>query len=661
MQQNKAHSRQLLEKQVKEKKLILIGNANVGKSVIFGLFTGQYVAVSNYPGTTVEIARGTMKSGNQEYSVIDTPGIANLLPMSADEMVTRDILMEPGEKVILQVADAKNLSRTLLLTLQAAEMNLPLILDLNMFDEAQERRINIDYKKLSKLLDIPVVPTVAISRSGIDNLKKAINNPRLSPFQLKYDPNIEEAVEKIIEFLPPAPISKRSIALMILAEDHSIYTWLKDNLNKQAIEKIEKICRDTRDKYPDHLSYAINRQRLEAANALVDKVATFKKTPREGLSYNLGKICMHNVWGIPILLCVLGLMYLFVGQFAAGTLVDWMESVLFGKYIIPWITGLIEYLLPFPIVIEALVGEYGILSVGLTYALAIVLPIVAAFFIFFGLLEDSGYLPRLAIIANRAFNSIGLNGKAVLPMILGLGCGTMAALSARILDTKKEQIMVILLLSLGVPCSAQLGVIMGMLGGMDSPAILIWLLIIGSSIILVGYIANRVLPGKNSDFILEIPPLRIPSFKNIFIKTVARLEWYLKEAVPLFIIATFVLFLVDKVGILQAIYNVASPVIVKLLGLPVDTTQAFIIGFLRRDYGAAGLFDMQRKGLLTNNQVLVAMVTITLFLPCVAQFLVIIKEKGIKQALAVSGFVLAFSFSVGGLLNYFLNVMGIQL
>jgi ferrous iron transport protein B len=299
--------------------------------------------------------------------------------------------------------------------------------------------------------------------------------------------------------------------------------------------------------------------------------------------------------------------------------------------------------------------------VGVAYAIAIVMPIIAAFFLFFSLLEDSGYLPRLAIMANKACNTVGLNGKAILPMILGLGCGSMATIAARILDTSKERMLVILLLALGVPCSAQLGVITAMLAGLNFYALIIWLLITFGSIIIVGIIANRLLPGETSDFILEIPPLRVPAIKNIVIKTIARIEWYLKEAVPLFILATFVLFIMDKTGILSFIQNSASPLIGGILNLPPKATNAFLMGFLRRDYGAAGLMEMAQNGLLTNNQVLVSIVTITLFLPCIAQLFVIFKEKGWKVTLGVSLFVFTFAFMVGGLLNLILTKMGVVL
>ena len=236
-------------------------------------------------------------------------------------------------------------------------------------------------------------------------------------------------------------------------------------------------------------------------------------------------------------------------------------------------------------------GQYGLISMGLTYAVAIILPIIVTFFLAFSILEDSGYLPRLAVVFNRLFRMIGLNGKAVLPLILGFGCDTMATLTTRILATRKERLIAILLLALGIPCSAQLGVILGLLAGLSWKATLIWVAVVAGTILMVGFISSRLLPGDGSDFILEIPPLRMPSPSNIGLKTLSRVEWYLKEAVPIFLVGTLILFAADRTGALLAAQTFLEPVVVGVLDLPREATEAFIIGFLRRDFGAAGLQD----------------------------------------------------------------------
>jgi ferrous iron transport protein B len=276
-------------------------------------------------------------------------------------------------------------------------------------------------------------------------------------------------------------------------------------------------------------------------------------------------------------------------------------------------------------------------------------------------LEDSGYLPRLAIMANRIFRVMGLNGKAVLPMVLGLGCGTMATLTARMLETKKERILVTLLLALGIPCSAQIGVMVGMFAGISFIAVLIWMGVVAGSMILVGLLAARILPGEKADFLLEIPPLRVPTLKNLLVKTLARMEWFLWEAVPLFLFGTAFLFALDQIGFLVVLQKWAEPIVTGFLGLPVKATEAFLLGFLRRDYGAAGLFVLAQEGKLDGTQIVVSLATLTLFMPCLANFFMIIKERGWRQALAMAGFIFPFAILVGGGLNYLLRAWGVSL
>jgi ferrous iron transport protein B len=274
-------------------------------------------------------------------------------------------------------------------------------------------------------------------------------------------------------------------------------------------------------------------------------------------------------------------------------------------------------------------------------------------------MEDSGYLPRLAVMTNRIFKKMGLNGKAVLPMVLGLGCDTMATMTTRILETEKDKTIVTLLLALGVPCSAQLGVILGMFAGLPAIYLLIWIALICGILVLVGYLAARLIPGEASDFILEIPPIRLPQISNVLVKTLARIEWYLKEAVPLFILGTLVLFVFHHAGILRFLEEAATPLVVYFLGLPAKVTEAFIIGFLRRDYGAAGLFILAKEGQLNPHQILVSLMTITLFIPCIAQFFMMIKERGLKKAFWLTAVIFPIAFGVGGLLNFSLRWIGI--
>jgi len=383
----------------------------------------------------------------------------------------------------------------------------------------------------------------------------------------------------------------------------------------------------------------------------------------------LGRLTTNLVFGTVGSITVLYLIYLFVGVFGAGDLVDLMESGLFGEVISPALTKGVGAIFPTEgagtwgtvaaFTNDLLVGEYGALTMALSYSVGIILPVVGTFFLVFGILEDSGYLPRLAVMMNRGFRGMGLNGKAVLPMVLGLGCDTMATLTTRVLETKKERVIVTLLLALGVPCSAQLGVILGITGQIGSTAVLWWLGTVAFVLFTVGWLSSKILPGRPSDFILELPPLRVPRIGNIALKTLARIEWYLKEAVPLFFLGTLILFLLDRTGALEPITWSAAPIVKGWLALPEESTPAFLIGFLRRDYGAAGLADLWRAGLLSPRQAVVALVTITLFVPCVANFFIMVKERGLRTGVAMFLFIFPLAFLVGGLVNLLMDALGV--
>jgi ferrous iron transport protein B len=643
-------------------KVLLIGNPNVGKSALFGLLTGRYVTVSNYPGTTVEVTYGNVMLNKMKSLVIDTPGVNSLVPMSEDEKVTRDMLLTDRAGVVVQVADTKNLRRGLLITLQLAEMGVPFILDLNMDDEAKSRGIVIDQVKLSRLLGIEVVKTVAIRRSGIDKLLKGIQHPRQSIVKLQYDEVIEGGVRDISALLPEAHISRRALALMVLAGDESLKGWLHANLQDHVVADIEKIRQEVQSAFNNSLGYLINQRRMKKSDEILAQVMSRHEAgKRSTIASNLGRWSMHPIYGLPILLVVLYLVYQFVGVLGAGTAVNFLEKTVFGEYLNPWSTKLVGFILPFQLARELLVGDYGLITMALTYSIAIVLPIVGFFFVAFGILEDSGYLPRLAVMVNKIFKIMGLNGKAVLPMILGLGCDTMATLTTRILETKKERMLVTLLLALGVPCSAQLGVVLGMVSGISGLATAIWIGTVVLVMLLVGYLAALVIPGEPSDFVLELPPIRVPQLMNILVKTLARVEWYLKEAVPLFILGTFILFVGHKLGALEYIQKLTDPLVVGLLGLPSKAAEAFVIGFLRRDYGAAGLFVMQKQGMLDPIQSVVSLVVITLFVPCIANFFMMVKEQGMKVALYMVAFIFPFAFAVGGALNWVLRSLKVAL
>lgn len=638
--------------------VVLIGNPNVGKSAIFSAFTGRYVEVSNYPGTTVELARGRITFDGTETTLIDTPGVQSLLPRSDDERVTRDVLFNDSPPwAVVQVADAKNLRRALLLTFQLAEREIPFVLALNMADEADSLDIRVNAPRLSQILGADVVRTVATKREGIDDLRACLRAPRKVAYRNRYDGLIEEAVTRIEEILPETLTGRRGLALIALAGE--IPKDLRRLEDITGLARIREIVSETAAKYSEPLGYAITRQRLKCADCLLAEVWQAQASRRAGWPDVIARLAVHPVWGWPLLALVLTSLYLFVGKFGAGVLVNWMELVFFGQWVSPLAMRLAAAI-PFALVRDFLVGPYGLVTMALSYGIAIVLPIVFTFFLAFSVLEDSGYLPRLAVMANRPFKAMGLNGKAVLPMVLGLGCDTMATLTTRMLETRKERLMVTLLLALGVPCSAQLGVLLGMMAFLSPKAVLLWLAVVTATMFVVGWLAAILLPGRSSDFILELPPIRVPQLENIAVKTLARVEWYLKEVLPLFALGTAILFGMDKIGLLGWLERLGSPLVVGLLGLPPETAGVFLIGFLRRDFGAAGLFKLALAGALTPNQIVISLVVITLFIPCIANLLMIAREHGKRAAFWVAAFVFPFAFGVGGVLNIVLRVLRVE-
>lgn len=638
-------------------RIALVGNPNVGKSLFFHRLTGTYVVVSNYPGTTVELSQGTAKSLGHA-TVVDTPGIVAFPSRTDDEAVTARVILRESFRAVLQVGDAKNFRRTLLLTAQLAELGVPLVLALNMMDEAQAHGLQVDVERLSQILGLTVVPTIATRGTGVADVERALEQARPAALELCYPAELEDALEKMQPLFPESTTSSRGLGLLWLSGDEVVDSWLREAARPEDFQALERIRRELKADLAQSPEIVIQQVHNDWVDRVCQQVLHQKKQEGVGFAARLSRITIHPLWGLPVLALVLYGMYWFVGVFGAGTLVGLLEEDLFSGIVNPWVTAAIERLIPIPFLVDMLVGEYGLWTMGMTYAVALLLPIVTTFFIAFGVLEDSGYLPRLAVLTNKIFRMLGLNGKAVLPMVLGLGCVTMATLTTRILTSKRDRLLVIFLLALAIPCSAQLGVVLGMLSAISASAALIWFGLMIGVLLLVGWLAAKLLPGERTPLVVELPPLRLPVLSNVVMKTLARLEWYVKEAVPLFLIGTLLLFVLDKIHVLPWLIQAGEPLVTGWLGLPAEASSAFLLGFLRRDFAATGLFAMQETIGLTNLQVLVAIVTITLFVPCIASTFMIIKERGVKTTAAMLAFIFPFAFLVGGLLYRVLTFLG---
>jgi len=349
--------------------------------------------------------------------------------------------------------------------------------------------------------------------------------------------SIEIAIERIENLLAvDYSVSKRTIALLLLQDDEEIKAIVaKREPSKMA--EIEKVVEDEKAHSGNPINYVIALERQSEVNQIISKVVSTKKRPLP-FSERVSRLMMNPITGLPILFAVLYLgLYKFVGQFGAGKVVDFLEGAIFEERINPYIINIFNNIVPWIPIRELVVGEYGIITLGFRYAVALILPLVTFFFLFFSTLEDSGYLPRLAMLIDRTFKKIGLSGRAVIPMVLGFGCDTMATMVTRTLPTKRERVIATMLLALAVPCSAQLGVILALLAGRPK-VMLLWAAIIGTVFMFVGFLTAKLLPGERPSFYMEVPPLRIPSIKNIITKTYVRVKWYFKEVLPLFLMAS---------------------------------------------------------------------------------------------------------------------------
>lgn len=630
---------------------MIVGNPNVGKSLLFNRLGGLYSIVANYPYTTVEVVRTKINLQGREFELIDCPGINSLAAESEEELVTRDILIKENPTIILQCLDSTNIERSLLLTSQLAELNIPLILILNMLDETQKRGIWIDAEKLESISGFPVVETIAISNRGIDDLRdrltQQIKNPSSRQVEIRYKSIIEDALAKLIKCFPENPPS-RGILLLFLTKDQDIAAWIKNKYSVDLFNAMEEVVREVRRKTSKNLYSLISADRRELVEETVDRVIKTSKISTSSLSEKIGRLTRHPVWGWPILAEVVFITYLLVGKLAANTIVGFLEF----KVFYPMYEGLATYI-PYKFLADFLVGEYGILSTGLGNALATALPILFIFFLILNIMEDSGYFVNLCILVSRFTRRLGLSGQSILPLLLGFGCKTMATLTTRILDSRKERYIAIFLIAFAIPCSPQTGLIMGILGSLPFSAFIVVSGVLMLVEFLAGIILNKLIKGElPTDFILEIPATRIPNLKNLFVKLYFRMKWFLKEVPPLFMVGAFLLFILDKSNGLVLIKKTLTPVIVSFLSLPLQTVDAFLLCLAKHEAGVVLLLNLTEQKLLTYTQVVVSVIIITTLGPCIANFMAIIKQIRLAKALVMRVIILVAAILTGGVVNW---------
>ncbi|PIO47684.1 MAG: ferrous iron transporter B [[Chlorobium] sp. 445] len=657
-------------------KLVLVGNPNVGKSGFFNYFSGLYVDVSNFPGTTVEIARAHYKN----YEVYDTPGIYGVSSFNDEERVARDTVLSAD--VVLNVVDATNLERDLFLTLQLIDMRFKMVVALNMMDALSEAGLEIDTKELERLLGVPVVEVVAIKKKGFDRLEAMLPHARVG----HSDAALQHEIEALRARLKPTT-NPTADALMILEGDEVV----AERHALRPMDRREEI-------------YVARRNRV---NELVAKVYKQKSAMRFSmqLSEKLGQWTINPITGIPILFLMLWLIYQVVGVLVAQRVVGHLEVEYGNKLWEPAVKHVFALITPVSISVEVLqeneegeekvvetrtfdfpngtraddaelqklrkfiegkdvmqsftfsqetlwgklvtilAGEFGAITMTVTYLLFLLLPLIIGFYLFLAILEDCGYLPRLATMVDRLLNMMGLNGRAVIPIILGFGCVTMATITTRLLNTSREKTIAASILNFAIPCSAQLAVITALLTKAGGEYTLIFFVIILANLVGIGTAIDKILPGKSSALLIDLPPIRLPRLDNIIKKTWIKTLSFMKEASPWFFIGAVLVSTMQVTGLLSAWVNVFEPITTRWLDLPADAARAFVMGMVRRDFGAAGLYELA----LTPKQIVVSLTVITLFVPCIASLMVLLKERGVREAMTIWFGSWVLAFSIGGI------------
>ncbi len=568
------------------KKILLMGNPNVGKSVIFSRLTGVNVIVSNYPGTTVEYTRGYMKLGDERAEIIDVPGTYSLEPLSKAEEVAVDMLKDCD--LVINVVDATNLERNLNLTLELLRNGAPVVIALNLCDESRHLGIDVDVEKLEQILGVPVISTCAITGEGIKDLVSNFPSARASTFRFE----AEKRWEKV----------------------------------GQIVEQVQRITHR-------HHSFW---ERLEDAT-------------------------IKPVTGIPLALVTIFLVF-FLIRFIGESLISYVFEPVFEKLWAPLMLKLSVLLGSSGFLHDILIGKLtqgkidfveslGLLTTGLFVPLAMVLPYVFSFYLVLSFLEDSGYLPRLGVLVDNLMHKLGLHGLSIVPMMLGLGCNVPGAMATRILETKKERFISATLLAICIPCMAQLAMIVGLIGryGVKGLGVVFGTLFVVW--VILGVLLNKIIKGESPEIFIEIPPYRLPYLGALFKKLWMRTRGFIREAVPYVLLGVFFVNILYTLGIIEFIGNLTAPVITGILGLPKEAVGALIVGFLRKDVAVGMLLPLG----LNLSQLIVASVVLAMYFPCVATFVVLIRELGIKDMFKSVLIMVISTLTVGGLLNLILN------
>jgi len=630
-----------------KKKIIIVGLPNTGKTQIFNNLTGKYGLVANCPLTTIEIRRSDCRINGQTYEVIDTPGLHGLYVDSEEELSVRDLIFSERPDVIIQCIDANQLKQSFTLSADLLELESPLLISLNALGETIRKGVWIDSKGLARFLHVPVVESAALNGHGTKALRDAIASARIGNTGIQYGGAIEKGISTVAADLPETIPYRRKVSALLLMDDPFVESFVERSNGRKGIDAVKRDVNEIRERYQGNIGLSISRKRSEWVDDLTENLVKRQILPLRRFSEIFARLSREPVSGIPILLAIVYIMYLLVVN-VANTIAGWMNDFLW----VP-VEGVIGGICPAGFWSEFLIGDYGVLSLGLANALITVLPILSVFFIMFNVLEDTGYIPNLCVLTKRIFEKLGLSGAAIMPLVLGFGCKTMATLTTKSLHSKREKFIAIYLIGFCIPCAAQMGLNMSILGRLGASAFIIAFSVLTVVEIAAGLILNKTLKEEEkSDFIQELPPMRLPNVKAVLVKTYYRLFWFLKEAVPVFVYAALALFALDKFGILGAFKTLLSPVMKGLLGLPLEMVDALILCMARHEAAAALIMNLVHDGKLDFIQCIVAVTITTMFVPCFANVMAMIKELGTKTALGMTVAINISAFVIAGALNW---------
>ena len=625
--------------------IALAGNANVGKSVIFNRLTGLHQHIGNWPGKTVERAEGTLFHGDHTIDVIDLPGIYSLSTFSIEELISREYIAEEKPDVVVNVVDATNLERNLYFTFQLLELGRPLIIVLNQMDLAEKKGICINIKKLQRILGVPVVPMIATQGKGIHDLvHEAINlaKKKYKKRKIEYGKEVEKEIKKLTKSLKKNELDypKRFLAIKLLEGDEEIKKLIKKT-DPKIIKIAENGAKNLERLHGHDRFTVIASERYKIANEVVKDCVTLGVC-KVKFSDKLHEITTHGVFGYLIMiLSVLSLFYIMFkfGNFFSDILIESFMGLqpIFEQY---FGIGIASNL------------TWGIIE-GLIAGITIVLPYILPFYIILGLLEDSGYLSRIAFLMDRFMHKIGLHGKAFIPLMLGYGCNVPACLGCRIMETQRERLIAVFVTTL-IPCAAITTIILGLVGKYIGLTWALSLYIINLIIVFIlGRIAFRVFPGEPTELIMEMHSYRMPHLKTVAKQAWFRIREFIYIALPLIIVCSFLIKLLDVTNLSVSIENLMKPITVDWLGLPAFSGIALIAGIPRKELTliilAAHGGTTNFSAILSPVQMIVFSLVTMLYIPCIATVAALVKEIGWKKAIFITIFEIIFAIFVGGI------------